>query len=64
VLNQEHNTITAPTENGLLAKVLLEIARIESRAADATTSSRCWLARYKLCTGRWASSTTHISRPA
>jgi hypothetical protein len=64
MLNQEDNAITTPAEDGLLAEVLLEVARVESRAADTTTSSRRRLARDKLCAGRRAGSTAHISRPA
>jgi hypothetical protein len=64
MLNQENHTIPTAAEDTLLAKVLLEVARIESRAADATTSSRRRFASDELCTRRRTSSTAHISRPA
>lgn len=63
VLDQKNNAVTTPAENALLAEVLLEVAGIESRAADTATSSRCRLASDKLRTGRRTSSATHVSRP-
>jgi hypothetical protein len=50
MLNQENHTIPTAAEDTLLAKVLLEVARIESRAADATTSSRRRFASDELLT--------------
>ena len=63
VLHQEHNAITATSEDVQLAEVLLEISRIESRAADPAASSSGRLASHKFGPRRRSSSTAYISRP-